>query len=226
MKKRPKESTLYPVVEKWMKRHFHCFKTGINTGLRFSRIDVFGIRDLGGDLASDVETIAIEVKRGTAPFATASGQTLGYKVYVHRVYLADYRDTPFSPDELNIANALGIGLIRINGNRCMEVLSSPKYEPISSLHFSLLEGMALGRCQICESIFETGEKGRRYANITRENIDKAIEEEKGVMFWNREVSERKAKLGLRSGRYVYERRFVCPDCVWSLFSQLKGTDKE
>jgi len=34
MKKHTTEADLYPVVEKWMKRHFSCFKTAINKGLK------------------------------------------------------------------------------------------------------------------------------------------------------------------------------------------------
>jgi hypothetical protein len=60
--------------------------------LRFGRIDVIGIRDIGGDLSGEVETVAVEVKRGSTPFANACGQTYGYSVYANRVYLADLRD--------------------------------------------------------------------------------------------------------------------------------------
>lgn len=49
--KRPKGKSLYSTVERWMKRHFRCFDSGINTGLKFSRVDVVGVRDVGGDLS-------------------------------------------------------------------------------------------------------------------------------------------------------------------------------
>lgn len=94
--RKPREKSLYPLVERWLKRHYRCFATGINTGLRYSRIDVVGVRDVGGDLSGEVESIVVEVKRGTEPFATASGQALGYRVYVNRIYLADYRLSPFT----------------------------------------------------------------------------------------------------------------------------------
>ncbi len=45
-------------------KHFLCFKTGLNTGLKYGRIDVVGVRDIGDDLSGEVEIIAIEVKRG------------------------------------------------------------------------------------------------------------------------------------------------------------------
>src|SRR5207302_7792478 len=85
------ESSLYPIVEKWMRKHFRCFKASINVGLAYSRVDVLGVRDIGGDLSGEIETIAIEVKRGSEPFAAASGQALWCEVYVNRVYLADVR---------------------------------------------------------------------------------------------------------------------------------------
>ena len=210
-----------------MKRHFLCFKTAINKGLRFSRIDVIGIRDMGCDLASDVEAIAIEVKRGNEPFATASGQTLGYRVYAHRVYLADYRDDPFTQDEISIASNLGIGLIQIRRGKCREVLSSPTYQPMSKLYYRLLERLSLGRCQLCGNIFQTGDQKSPFGNLTRENIKKAVKNGKGFIFWNNEVSRRKAKLGLKSDKYdlLYERRLICPDCVERVIAQLQPDEK-
>jgi hypothetical protein len=219
-RRQSKEASLYPIVDRWMKRHFLCFRTAINKGLRFSRIDVIGIRDMGCDLASDVEAIAIEVKRGTEPFATACGQTLGYRVYAHRVYLADYRDASFSPDEVSIASSLGIGLIQIRKRKCTEILSSPIYRPMPKLYYQLLERLALGRCQFCDNIFQIGDQKRWYGNVTRENIKKAIADGKGIIFWNSEISNRKAKLGIRSDKFIWERRFICPDCVERVISQL------
>ena len=39
------ESILYPRIETWLRKHFLCFKTAINKGIRLARIDVIGIRD-------------------------------------------------------------------------------------------------------------------------------------------------------------------------------------
>ena len=108
-KKEKLEVAYYPQVERWAKKHFGFFKTAINRGLRYGRIDVLGVRDVGGDLSGEIESIAIEVKRGRTPFAVACGQTLGYRVYTNRVYLADIRSTCFTADETHIASNLGIG---------------------------------------------------------------------------------------------------------------------
>jgi hypothetical protein len=60
---------------------------------------VIGIRDIGGDFSGEVETIAVEVKRGSTPFVNACGQAFGYSVYSNRVYLADLRDHRFTQDD-------------------------------------------------------------------------------------------------------------------------------
>jgi hypothetical protein len=70
-------------------------------------------------------------------------------------------------------------------------------------------------------------KGNRYAKTTAETLKKAVDNEKGLRFWNREVAKRKKKLGIREVSddiESYERRFICPDCVYYFFSQFKLED--
>ncbi len=224
-KQKALEKTYYPLVQRWLKRHFSCFKAAVNKGLRFGRIDVIGLRDVGGDLSGDIETVAVEVKRGSTPFANACGQTFGYSVYANRVYLADLRSSSFSQEEVFIASHLGIGLIQIKGTKCIEVLSSPYYDPIAKMQLRLLEALGFGRCQLCNSVFQIGDpqNGKAYSNVCRENVQRAIKLDRGIMFWNREVADRKRRLGIRGekdGTTTYERRFICPDCVSAVISQL------
>lgn len=216
------EKELYPIVEKWLRKEYLCFKTEVDTGLKFSRADVIGIRDVGGDLTGETETIIVEVKRGTKAFATSAGQTLGYKVYANRIFLADFRDNDFSIDERMIANHLGIGLIRIQKTTCKEIISSPYHAPITKFNALILERMKLGDCRLCGSTFEIG-KNKRYDNMARENITKAIDDEKGLIFWNREVAERKRQLGIRAkdNETTFERRYICPDCIKTIISELR-----
>jgi hypothetical protein len=223
-KKVPLEKVYYPLVARWLRRHFLCFRLAVNKGLRYGRIDVIGIRDIGGDLSGEVETIAVEVKRGSTPFANACGQTFGYSVYANRVYLADLREERFTQDETFIASNLGIGLIQIKGKKCAEVLSSPFYQPITKMQLRLFEALRLGKCQLCGSIFEIGvPEGNNWSKLTRENIKRAIKEEKGLMFWNHEVADRKRRLGIRGSKEdttTWERRFFCSDCVDAVLAQL------
>jgi hypothetical protein len=143
-----KEVEYYQPVARWVTKRFQCFKTVTNKGLKYGRIDVIGFRDVGGDLSGEIETIAVEVKLGgSTPFALASGQTLGYRVFANRVYLAVVRREPISSDEIQIASNLGIGLIRIAGKACKEELSSPYYRPLTKLNLQLLESVGLGHCQ-------------------------------------------------------------------------------
>jgi hypothetical protein len=139
--------------------------------------------------------------------------------------LADVREKGFNVDEFQIASYLGIGLIQIRKGKCTEVLSSPFYNPIRRFHFELLDKLGLGKCQLCESFFKTGTLEKAYANLTREKLRKAIQEEKGVMFWNEEVAERKDRVGIRPspGNTVWERRFICPECIIRFISQLSPT---
>jgi hypothetical protein len=214
--KAPREFDLYPVVERWAKKHFRLFRTKINTGLKYSRIDVAGVRDIGGDLSGEIEAISIEVKRGTQPFATTVGQAAGYRVYAHRVYVAEQRESNFNQDELQISSNLGVGLIWIKRLKCTEILSSPFFAPISRLHLALLERMALAKCQLCSCFFDTGRTTVSFApKVVRESLAKAYDQEKGVMYWNLEVAERKRRLRMRSSDEgsSFERRYLCPDCV-------------
>ncbi len=220
-----KERDLYTNVKDWLRENHSCFKTDVDKGQEYSRIDVVGVTDVGGDLSGEVETIAVEVKQGTGQFAKASGQALGYKVYANRIYLAvDVRANKFNPDEIHIASHLGIGLIQIQNRECKEVLSSPYYKPIEKLNLLLLEKLDLGKCQLCGYFFNIRVNGQ---NRTSRNLKKAMSDEKGFIFWNYEVDERKRKAGIISSRrrksnLTYERRLICPDCISSFFSKLKG----
>lgn len=220
------EKDYYPIVEKWLAKQYNCFQTNINSGLLNSRAEVVGIRDTGGDLSGEIETIIVEVKRDQEPFSTASGQTFGYTIYANRVYLADNRHNGFTKDEIMIANHLGIGLIQINkNNKCSEVLTSPYYKPITKFNFLLLRNLRLAKCQFCDTYFKIGDEQNRSSKVTRNNVKKALLEERGIKFWLNELDERKEKFksGRRSKDYTYETRYLCAECTYLLFSGRETT---
>jgi hypothetical protein len=221
--KNENEEHLYPIVANWLKKSHHCFLTRINTGLRYSRIDVVGLKDVGGDLSGEIETFSVEVKNGREPFATASGQASGYKVYANRVYLADLRENGFIDEQIAIASHLGLGLIQIKDKKCKEILTSPYYKPLTNLHLRLLEKLSLGYCRFCGCVVEIGSEQNSFSNLARENIKKAIKEDKGLIFWNRDVSDRKNqfKSNLSEKDSVLERRFICHECVGLLSGWMK-----
>ena len=217
-----KESKLYPKVEKFVKNKFHCFATGVNKGTKNGRIDIIGIRDIGGDLTGKTELISVEVKAANQPFATTAGQAIGYSVYAERCYLADLRSgkEPFSQEEIAIASKLGIGLLAIkrSGNLIEEVLSSPIHSPIDYMKHEVIEKLGYSSCTICNSIFKRAEEKNWGANIKRADVStvnpikRAVDEKKGFVYWIWSVNERKQK------NYNKHRRYICPDCMSEFYS--------
>jgi hypothetical protein len=47
------------------------------------------------------------------------------------------------------------------------------------------------------------------------------------MFWNRQLAERKSELGIRVAKDggTYERRFICPDCIYYVLAQIAATGR-
>jgi len=221
-KKRIQESTLYPLVEKWMQRRFRCFATGVNRGTKLGRIDVIGLRDIGGNLSGKNEVIAIEVKAGNQPFSTAAGQTFGYSIYAEKCYLADLRAgrEPFSEDEIAVASKLGIGLLalRQGGKKIDEILSAPLHEPIERMQLEVVEKLGFSNCTICNSFFQRGDEQnwqrfvQRGDGTARVGVANALKKEKGLLYWVEAVGERQG-----TNRH---RRYICPDCLWYLYRDL------
>ena len=217
------EKDYYPKVATWAEKQLGCFATRTDTGLRHGRIDVVGLRDTGGTLSGRSEVIAIEVKRGTQPFATCVGQASGYSIYADRCYLAEFKPAGFSDDEQSIAARLGVGLIQISGSvrvAIREIMTAPLREPLEGLRLQVVEKVGYSMCTICHSFFLRGDDGSWGANVVRQqrtrqrHIDTAFETDKGLVYWLDEQAERKP---LGDGDTLHHRRYVCPDCVRALF---------
>lgn len=212
------EADLYPIVEKWARRHFDFWETGVNTGLRMGRIDVVGVRDVGGDLSGRAEVVSIEVKAGKEVFATSAGQAHGYSVMADRCYLADLRDgpRPFSQDEVLIAGRLGIGLIAISSkNRCKEVLTAPPNEPLEELRLQVLERLGLAHCALCATVFHRSvDSPSDFKGVVRVQapgaLSRAVEQRRGLMWWLESEAEKRDRRGRNQ---IYWRRYLCPDCT-------------
>ncbi len=217
-----KESALYPDVAKWLKTNHGCFATCINKDVKLSRLDVVGVKDVGGDLSGEIETIVVEVKKGTEPFAKACGQALSYKVYGNRTYLADKRQETFTAQEIQIAGRLGIGLIQINESVCTEILTSPYYEPIETLNLKLLDKVGLGKCQLCGSFFVIGD-----SNLTTRSLKLAMKDRKALFYFVEGSQKRKSLSGVEHRKITedetYQKRYLCRDCV-AILSKLNYED--
>lgn len=210
-----REEQLYGRVEDWLRRSYRCFHTVQNKGLTHSRVDVCGMRDIGGDLECDVELVGVEVKRGNQPFATCAGQAAGYRVYAHRVYLAEFRPEPFTRTEQEIAAYLGVGLLHLTSSRrVLEALTAPRQEPVRKLSLQLFEKLGYASCRVCGTAFRMNPKGTNpWVGIGRQNLKKSLESGGAYMYWVKEVSDRKRRRGLENRKGISERRYICPYCV-------------
>ena len=215
------EKDLYASVERYAQGRLRCFTTAVNTGLRAGRIDVVGLRDAGGSLEGSGEVIAIEVKRGQQSFLTAVGQAAAYSVYADRCYLADTRADGFKEEERTIAMQLGVGLLHLKVGKRVSVTEeqlAPIGTPHAAFRLELIEKLHHSLCTICTSFFERGDGKNFRAKVVpqSEKIDfrlRAVERERGLMYWLGEQDGRSGK----SEERTYTRRYICPACVSALF---------
>lgn len=215
------ERDLYESVERYAKGKLRCFTTAVNPGLRAGRIDVVGLRDVGGSLEGSGEVVAIEVKRGQQSFLTAVGQAAAYSVYADRCYLADIRDVGFTEEERTIAVQLGVGLLRLKVSKRVSIAEeqvAPIGSPHAAFRLELIEKLHYSLCTICNSFFERGDGKNFRARVVpqSETVDfrsRAVERERGLMYWLGEQDRRSGK----SAERTYTRRYICPACVAALF---------
>jgi hypothetical protein len=217
------EKELYGIVEKWAQEKFHCFVTAINKGTDIGRVDVVGLRKAPGDHTSQTDLICIEVKRGTQPLLSALGQAVGYSVYGDYCYLADYRIKPFTDIEREVAEQLGVGLIRISKDKHVELVSTARRsEPVENYKLRLADQMGFVRCSICTTFFARSETNKSlydWSLLQRDSTNTArikagIEEGKGFVFWPEHASEQdKTHSDRHKDGRLYNRRFLCNTCA-------------
>lgn len=219
--KSPRESELYEPVERWAKLHFGCFKTGINKGTDYGRVDVVGLRQVPGDLSADTEFICIEVKKGTQPFLNALGQASAYSIYGDYSYLADYRpDAPFSEEERVLAERLGIGLIRINKHFTVSLVSTARRcTPVENFRLRIADQLGYVRCVMCSTFFPRTDGKKNWGNLqrhieSRQRMLKGIADGKGLVFWPDDASAQDVTHKVRHNDDLnYNRRFMCNTCA-------------
>lgn len=226
------EHAYYDAVKKWLlSPEGRCFEAATDTGIRLVRADAIGVRHTGGDLAPDYEVVAVEVKTDASFFRSAS-QASGYKVFAHRCYLAQYErgQGDFTPEELEIATSLGIGLIKIRSqqvNGIQEYLSAPLSTPNPRFTLQTLEVMGLSSCIFCRGLFRgnfksnTKRADRQNTHLMlRRAIEQTLSDElpTGFVFWSDSAAEMKAAAGDSNKKTA--RRYICPDCLVNIIGPL------
>ena len=156
------EQELYPVVESYLRRNFKCHKTAVNTGTSYAHVDVIGLRERRNNFAGNFELVAVEVKRGAAPFLKSIGQSLGYSLYAHRVYLAWEKPDkkPIVQEEIDIASAFGVGLLSVHsdgrttsGYRVKHITTSHEFKPERHYFLQIVDKLKHFECTICRSFY-------------------------------------------------------------------------
>ena len=215
-----RESDLYAPVERWAKKHFGAFATGVNKGTEHGRVDVVCMRQVPGDLSSDTEFICIEVKRGTQPFLNALGQAAAYSIYGDFSYLAEYRpDKPFSEDERVLAERLGIGLIRIDKRRSVTLVSTARRtHPVENFRLRVADQLGYVRCVMCTTFFPRNIEKNYWGNLQRYGPNRkkmlaSVEDGKGIVYWPDDASNQDVTHARRHGEEKnFNRRFICNTC--------------
>ena len=170
------------------------FVPAIPSTLRDPRPDAVGIRHTGGQLGGDFEVTAVEVQLSTKKFISASGHATSHSIHADRIYLACYTpESEFSEEQLNVAQHLGIGLIRIDRDLvCHRSLLAPANRPMTPARSELLYQLGLVCCQLCGVVY----------SLSTTDSD--------AVFWNEIWADRFGRLRNES---LYDRRSLCPDCV-------------
>jgi hypothetical protein len=226
--RRIKERDLYRVIQRWAERHFGCFATAVNKGTSYGRVDVVGLRQVPGERSAETDVICIEVKRGTQPLLNAMGQAAGYSVYGDFSYLADFRPTTgFSDTERDLADKLGIGLIRVRSMNRVELVSTARrQDPVLEFKLQVADQLGYVACTICETYFPRNWKSRQkygWDNLVRDQknrarIERSISDGRGLVFWPVDASANDRTHNVRhEDGSIYNRRFVCNTCARLFF---------
>lgn len=222
------EMQYYGAVESWLRNQEGCFHVGRNSGTKLARADVVGVRHIGGDLATDYELVAVEVKTNE-PFFRSVSQAAGYSVFAHRCYLADYQrgKTGFTPEQIEIALSLGVGFLKVRSrSQVTEHLSAPPRPVRRRFILQMLESIGVSECVLCRGVF----KGTYKAGVKRADRNDVLRmwrralaatadgKSTGYLFWSEGAVAMKAAAG-DSNRNT-ARRYMCPDCLVNVVGPL------
>jgi len=199
------EKMVHEVLSKLLKEYMHeelgCCTIGQRLeGRGRGTPDFLGIKDRRGVSDNRVEAVTVNFEGEKESVQAALGEVLGYSFFAHRCYLAVFgssRNDPLSPEELELARKLGVGVIEVSGGegRCREVVVSDYHEPLRPLGFKNLGALESYSCSVC---------GRRIFRLDR---DRRFEfEEAGGP-------------GASKSKKEESHLWICPSCLKSEVSQ-------
>ena len=221
------EKELYPKVGKFLADVFGCLSTKINMGTKYGHIDILGLRERRSDFASQTELVAVEVKRGGSGFLNFVGQTVGYSLYAHRIYLAWEKSNgeSFTLEEIDIASKFGVGLLSISKeSEIIPITSSVEFAPEKYHLLQVIRKLGYFECTICRSYYpeksvvrinDKGEINMEKEPSYRGKLNKAIVERRPALYHLYHLAEIRED----ERKYTWDKRFICKDCC-SIFSSI------
>jgi hypothetical protein len=226
------ESEMYEPLKDWLtERGYHVVGDEVSVG-DVGRIDVVGMRHIGGDLSSECELVGFEVKRGLSNFAKSLGQAHGYSVAVDRCYLVVCcEESSLTIRHELIAGRLGVGLIRAFQARGKfkfeQVTSAPPGRPMDEYRLQAAEKLNHALCSLCGSVFDRGawrSEKHGYENAAAAQdafgTNEAAAEERGLVWWLADHAHVAGRMGPTGTRV---RRYLCFDCTYAI-APVRHTD--
>jgi hypothetical protein len=178
----PKESVYYPQVQSFLESlDYVCESIGrnrkpipfITKGIGQIIIDVFGIKAAKSQFSTEIEVMAVEVKRSTRRASLRfMMQAFNNSRMAHYCYLA--MPHRYTDKEVASAAELGIGLLEIRKTNIRLVAQSRRFQPSGPLLREFLrKNLAIAQCSVCEnftSLYDIPEGQMREGGGWRQNV--------------------------------------------------------
>lgn len=166
------EKELYPLLHSWLRQQgYYCGdeqhndrdaspSRWVDIGPKRNRLDVVGVKSIGGQFYDALELVGIEVKRTEKVSVKDINQALGYGRYVDRAYLAS--PGGFRDKVIHEAARYGLGLLTLEPDKKKRkvrvVLTAGVAQPHPEQRAELLKRLWVRQCRLCGVFFEVYDK--------------------------------------------------------------------
>lgn len=183
-------------------------------GPRYRRADVAGVRNIDNPFEDQIEIVAVEVRDKTKISDRDISDTVNYRQYAHKCYLAT--TAPIEDKDRRTAERRNIGLLKLEkGKREPIPVRHPTPEnPKSHVEMmAFLNSFEIIKCSICGCFFERfvrpDEKYHSYFEVSRAKYFKVMSETDDDPLDLSEIRKLPSRHRIR--------RYICTPCLEELF---------
>lgn len=226
------EREYYKTIRKWLENQGYYCGGNIKVrgkqnyyqdiGPRYRRADVAGIKNVGGAFEDQVEIVAIEVRDDTTIGDRDISDTVNYKHYAHKCYLAT--TASITDKNIRIAELRKIGLLKLEGVRTEPTIildAVPENPQNYQEMIAFLNSFQIVKCSICGCFFERfdiqDEEYKSYLKIIRAKYFNVLKETDDDPLDLRELYRLPSKYKIR--------RYICFPCFKEFFLTTKRIEK-